>query len=79
MDKAHEERVREFMKQCREERPQEVAEAIHKYPVQSSARKHIIRNREITVGLLGLQASRISLPTAEKYDLETIYMMDEKE
>lgn len=79
MDKAHEERVRAFMKQCREEDPKRVADVCDKYPVQSSARKHIIRNREITVGLLGLQRSRISNTTAGRYDLESIYMDQENE
>lgn len=68
----HEEQVRNFMRSCKEEDKETYNEVCNKYPVQNSSRKHVIRNREITVGLLGLQASRISPSIAQRYDLEAL-------
>lgn len=78
MNREHEERVKAFMQECQEKDAAKYEKVCDKYPVQSPARRRIISNREITVGLLGLAPSRISIPTAERYDLETIYKNDEE-
>ena len=77
--KSHEERVRDFMKQCKAERPEEYEQVCEKYPVQSRVRKLIVYRREQTVGLLGLSPSRISLAVAEKHSMEPIYSGSEQE
>ena len=58
-DLTHEERVRDFMKECKEQRPEEYQDVCEKYPVQSRLRKLVVYRREHTVGLLGLSPSRI--------------------
>lgn len=78
-DLTHEERVRDFMQKCREERPEDYEHVCKKYPVQSRLRKLVVYRREQTVGLLGLAPSRISLAVAEKNDMEPIFSGSEQE
>lgn len=81
MDKelSHEERVRDFMRECREERPEEYKQVCEKYPVQSRLRKLVVYRREQCVGLLGHSPSRIPLAVAEKNDMEPMYSNSEQE
>lgn len=69
----HEKQVQEFLDTCKERDEEGFNEICEKYPVQSFSRKKTVRRREITVGLLGLSASRISLGTASRHNLESIY------
>lgn len=78
-DKTHEERVRDFMRECREQRPEEYDDVCEKYPVQSWLRRRAVYKREQTVGLLGLSPSRISLAVAERNDMEPLFSNSEQE
>jgi hypothetical protein len=74
----HEEAVREFLAKCKDEDAEQFQAVCDKYPVQSAARRNTIRKREITVGLLGSAPSRVSMHTAQRYDVDTIYSGDEE-
>jgi hypothetical protein len=76
--RTHEERVRDFLNECKEDDCEQFKEVCEKYPVQSRLRKRIIRHREVTVGLLGLSPSRIPISVAERNDMETLFMNDEE-
>jgi hypothetical protein len=76
--RTHEERVRDFLNECKEDDCENFKEVCDRYPVQSRLRKRIIRNREVTVGLLGLSPSRIPISVAERNDMETLFMNDEE-
>jgi hypothetical protein len=66
--------VREFFAKCREDDPERFEEVCSKYPVVSARRINAVKRRESTVGLLGLQPSRIPLRTAIEYDLDSVNM-----
>jgi hypothetical protein len=74
----HEIMVQAFLEAQKLKNPDEYAEVAQKYPVQDRARAVIIRRREIPVGLLGLSPSRISIGTASKGDVESIYARREE-
>lgn len=69
----HERQVQEFLSKCRDEDEDRYNEVCEKYPVQTASRKKTVRRREVTVGLLGLSASRVSLGTATRYNVESVY------
>lgn len=74
----HEILVQTFLEEKRLEDPRRYKEISEKYPVQDRARSFIIKRRELPVGLLGLSPSRVSIETASKGDLESIYMKREE-
>ena len=69
----HEQQVQEFFAACEADDEERFHEVCAKYPVQSHSRKKTVRRREITVGLLGLCPSRVSLGTATRFNVESIY------
>lgn len=75
----HEQQVEAFLQSCREEDEDHYKQVCDKYPVQTRERTRLVRKREITVGLLGLSPSRISLGTATRNDLESIYQDEGRE
>lgn len=69
----HEKAVQAFFELSESSDPERYKEVCQKYPVQTPLRRQVIRRRELNVGLLGLSASRISMHTASRYDLESLY------
>lgn len=49
------------------------------YPILTPSKIKRQRRREITVGLLGLQPSRINKDTAEEYQMESVYIQEDEE
>ena len=64
----HTQAVFDFFEKCRREDPEAYAEICERYPVISRRRLIRIKQREHTVGLLGLQASNIPNELAHVYD-----------
>jgi hypothetical protein len=66
-----------FLRKCREDDPQRYADVCDKYPTISGRQQRRINQREIPVGLLGVQPAFIHPRTAEKYGVESVYADDE--
>lgn len=67
----HEAMVREFMNQKKMEDEERYEEVCEMFPVQTYPQQRLSRNRELTVGLLGLSPSRISPRVASKNSVES--------
>jgi hypothetical protein len=73
----HNEEVLKFLKKCEEEDSEKYKELEKKYPILSDRRYRTIREKERTVGLIGLQPSdRLPRWVVEKYGLESTYEDD---
>ena len=66
----HNQRVRDFFEQKKQEDPEFYEKVASKYPMITHRRINNVRRREITAGLLGLMPARIDLSTAILYDVE---------
>jgi len=78
-NQAHEAMVREFMHNKKMEDEETYEKVCKKYPVQTYPQLRLARNREMTVGLLGLAPSRISSRIASRHSLESSLFADEAE
>jgi hypothetical protein len=79
-DEAHHAAVNEFFRRVREEDPEryaEVVEGLGDYPVMTANKHRTIRQRERTVGLLGMAASHIAPSVAEQFGFESVYTQEE--
>lgn len=68
--KTHNEMVEEFLRNAEANDPDKYKEVCAKYPTLSRSKLRALRWREVNVGLLGLQPSRISQDVAAQHDLD---------
>lgn len=64
----HSQTVNKFFEECRRTDPVRYATVCAKYPVMSNKRISLVKKRECSVGLLGLQPSAIPIEISSKYE-----------
>lgn len=69
----HEQNVREFFEKCKKENPDLLRQVNQKYPVITRDKRRTQRQREQTVGLLGLQPANLPVDIAFELGFESIY------
>ena len=73
----HENAVRAFFKECREDREDEVNEVFKKYPTITSRKRRNIRRSERNVGLLGLQPANLPIGLAFELGYESQHQRED--
>lgn len=68
----HEQAVADFFAKAAAEQPEAHAAAVERHPVISRKQQRTIYQKEITVGLIGLEPVRIAAKVAEEFGVESI-------
>jgi hypothetical protein len=72
-DKEHHNLVEAFLRLKRSEDPERFQEVANKYPTITPPKQQTLREREVVVGLLGLQPSALSPEEAYRHGFESRY------